>query len=93
MGEKKLKRTLGTDNTFSYDEYSHTGYCLKFISGPELTKDVEPGSWLNSLQFNEGKVQFTFGPSKTLTFVSKEAAEAVRKELEKAVDILTEIAE
>lgn len=91
MGEKKLERTAGIDNTFSFDEYPLKGYSLKFVSGPETTKDVKPGSWLNS--WSEGKVQFTFGPRKTLAFASKEAAEAVRKELEKSVDILTVLAE
>jgi len=58
-----------------------------------MTKDVKPGSWLDSWQNSEGEVRFSFRPQKKLSFGTKEAAVAVQKELEKAVDIITEVAE
>jgi hypothetical protein len=93
MAERKLERSTAIDNGFFLYDYPVEGFSLKFVSGPELTKDVKKGSWLDSWQNSEGKIQFTFGPQKRVAFNSKETAIAVQRELEKAVDIITEVAE
>jgi len=41
------------------------GFCLKFVSGPGLPKDVKPGEWLESWEISGGRITFTFGPRKT----------------------------
>lgn len=93
MGERKLERITVTDNRFFLYGYPLQGFSLKFVSGPDMTKDVKPGSWLDSWQNIEGNVRFNFGPQKSVAFATKEAAIAVQKELEKAVDIITEVGE
>ncbi len=92
MGEIKLERITATDRRFSLDGYPLQGFSLKFISGPEVTKDIKPGSWLEIWEFVDGKIRFGFGPQKNVAFPTKEAVVGVQKELNK-VDIITEVVE
>jgi hypothetical protein len=93
MGERKLERNTVPDNTFRFASYPVAGFSLKFVSGPELTKDVKPGWWLQKWETADGQRRFLFGPDKDLAFTSKDAAVAAKTELEKAVNIITEVAE
>jgi hypothetical protein len=93
MGERKLQRNTVPDNTFRFPSYPVTGFSLKFVSRPELTKDVSPGWWLWKWETAEGQRRFLFGREKDLAFASRDAALAAKHELEKAVDIVTEVAE
>jgi hypothetical protein len=99
MAERKLEVTTKPDNrvffyTYSLAGFGHMeGFSLKFVSGPPMTKDVKPGWWLQHWGMLNGQRQFLFGPEKLLAFVSEQAATAAKEELEKAVDIITELAE
>ena len=93
MGERELERITVPDNTFRFSYSPAIGFSLKFVSGPELTKDLEAGWWLQRWEMIGGQRQFLFGPEKDLAFSSKDAALATKAELEKAVDIITEVAE
>jgi hypothetical protein len=92
MGEAKLERAIRADRRFFLYDYPLQGFSLRFVSGPDLTKEVKPGSWLDTWE-NTEKIRFSFGPKRTLAFRTKEAAVAVQKELDKAVDIITEVVE
>jgi hypothetical protein len=97
MAERKLEVTTKPDNrvffyTFPLPGFGQmAGFYLKFVSGPPLTKDVKPGSWLQHWATVNGKREFLFGPERVLGFASEEAAIAAKEELEKAVDIITEV--
>jgi hypothetical protein len=93
MAERKLETFKEVEHTFRFDEYRLQGCSLKFVSGPELTKNVKPGEWLIRWETNQGKRIFGFGPKKDLAFATREAAIAAKTELEKAVDVITEVAE
>lgn len=98
MAERKLEVTTKPDNRIVFYSYSLTGeliggFSLKFVSGPALTKNIKPGWWLQHWATGNGKREFLFGPEKILAFASEEAATAAKEELEKAVDIITEVAE
>jgi len=93
MSERKLERVTVDDRRLFEYGYHPKGFSLKFVSGPELTKDVKPGSWLDSWEVSEGKTRFSFGPRKNVFFATKEVAIAVQTDLKQAVDIITEIAE
>ena len=93
MGERKLESTTDIDNKFTFDEYPLQGFSLKFVSGPEMTKAVKPGSWLNTWETLDGKRRFNFGLRKTVAFVTKQAAIDAQTELKKAVEVITEVAE
>jgi hypothetical protein len=92
MGDRKLERVSMTDRRFSVCGDLLHGFSLKFVFGPEMTKDVKPGSWLEIWEFTDGKLRFGFGPQKNIVFVTKEAAVGVQKELG-TVGIVTEIVE
>jgi hypothetical protein len=93
MGERNLESIRATDNKFTFDGYPLEGFSLKFVSGPEMTKSVTPGSWLNTWETVDGKRRFNFGPRKTMAFATEQAAIDAQTELKKAVDIITEVAE
>jgi hypothetical protein len=93
MGERKLESITGIDNTYTFDGYPLQGFSLKFVSGPEMTKAVKPGSWLNTWETVDGKRRFNFGPRKTVVFATEQAAIDAQTELKKAVDVVTEVAE
>jgi hypothetical protein len=98
MAERKLEVTTKPDNRIVFYGYSLTGeqmqgFSLKFVSGPTLTKNIKSGWWLQHWATENGQRQFLFGPEKLLAFASKAAATAAKEELEKAVDIITEVAE
>ena len=47
MAERKLESTSVPDNGFRFDAYpSVPGFSLKFVFGPEMTKNVKKGWWL-----------------------------------------------
>lgn len=93
MGERKLESTTAIDNRFFFYAYPLEGFSLKFVSGPDMTKNVKPGSWLDTWETADGKRRFAFGPRKNVAFATKEAAIDAQTELKKAVDIVTEVAE
>ena len=94
MAERKLERYTVRDNRFFLYGYSLLqGFSLTFVSGPEMTKDVKQGSWLDTWETEDGTRTFSFGPRRNLTFGTKEAAVAVKTELERAVEIITEVVE
>jgi hypothetical protein len=93
MGERKLESFSAVDNRFTFDGYPLKGFSLKFVSGPEMTKNVKRGSWLDTWETFEGKRRFGFGPRKTVAFVTEQAAIDAQTELKKAVEIITEVAE
>jgi hypothetical protein len=93
LGERKLERTTVADNRFFLYGYPLQGFSLKFVSGPEMTKDVKPGSWLDTWETIEGKRRFGFGTQRNVALATKEAAIDAKTELEKAVDIITEVVE
>jgi hypothetical protein len=98
MAERKLEVTTKPDNRIVFYSYSLTGefmggFSLKFVSGPPLMKNLKPGWWLQHWAMGNGKREFLFGPEKILAFASEEAATAAKEELEKAVDIIAEVAE
>jgi len=91
MGERKLERITVTDNRFFLYGYPLEGFSLKFVSGPDMTKDVKPGSWLDTWEILDGKRRFGFGSQRNVAFPTEEAAVAAKTELEKAVEIITEV--
>ena len=91
MGETKLECITEPDRRFVLYGYPLQGFSLKFVSGPEMTKDIKPGSLLDTWEIVEGKRRFSFGPQKGVAFSAEEAAMAAKTELEKAVDVITEI--
>ena len=94
MAERKLESTSVPDNGFRFDAYpSVPGFSLKFVFGPEMTKNVKKGWWLYVWDTVDGKRRFAFDHQKVLAFPSKESAVAAKEELEKAVEIITEVAE
>jgi hypothetical protein len=93
LGERKLEMFSGVDNRFFFDGYPLAGFSLKFVSGPEMTKNVKPGSWLDTWEISEGKRKFSFGPRKTTAFASKQSAIDAQTELQRAVEVVTEVAE
>jgi hypothetical protein len=93
MGERKLESFTVPDTRFFMYGYPLQGFSLKFVSGPEMTKAIKPGSWLDTWEIIDGKRRFAFGPQKNLAFATKEAAVDAQTELKKAVDITTEVAE
>jgi hypothetical protein len=93
MGERKLERFTVIDNRFFLYGYPLQGFSLKFVSGPDMTKDVKPGSWLDTWETVDGKRRFGFGPQRNVAFATKEDATAAKTELEKAVEIITEVVE
>jgi hypothetical protein len=93
MAERKLETGCLTDNRFFLYEFPLQGFSLKFVSGPEMTKNVKPGEWLDRWETVEGKRRFAFGPRKNVAFATKEVAIEAQSELQKAVDIITEVAE
>ena len=93
MAERKLESNTVPDNSFRFDSYPLQGFSLKFVSGPEMTKNVKKGWWLHTWETVDGKRRFAFDSQKVLAFPSKEAATAAKEELEKAVEIITEVAE
>lgn len=93
MGERKLERISVTDNRFFLYGYPLQGFSLKFVSGPEMAKDIKRGSWLDTWETIEGKRRFGFGPQRNVAFATKEAAIDAKTELEKAVEIITEVVE
>lgn len=93
MGERKLETTFITDRRFFLYEFPVQGFSLKFASGPEMTKNIKAGDWLDTWETVEGKRRFAFGPRKNVAFATKEAAIEAKTELEKAVSIITEVAE
>jgi hypothetical protein len=99
MAERKLEVTTKTDNRIVFYTYplgdfaGPSGFSLKFVSGPPSTEAFKPGWWLQQWTAEGGKRGFQFGPEKLLAFESKETAIAVKEELQKAVDIITEVTE
>jgi hypothetical protein len=93
MADRTLESRITTYSRFFSYEYPVEGFSLKFASGPGMTKDVKPGEWLESWENYRARLTFSFGPQKTIVFVTKEAAIDVQKELERAVDIITTVAE
>ena len=93
MAEKKLETFTEVDRSFRLYEYPLPGFSLKYISGPEITKNLTSGLWLNRWENTSTKRVFAFGPEKNLVFTTKEAALAAKAELESAVDVITEVAE
>jgi hypothetical protein len=93
MGERKLERISVVDHRFFFYAYPLKGFSLRFVSGPEMTKGIKHGSWLDTWETIDGKRHFGFGPQKNVVFATKEAAIDAKKELEKAVDIITDIEE
>ena len=53
----------------------------------------QPGQWLSWWEIRDGKRVFGFGQHKDIVFSTKEAANEAKAELEKAVDVITEVAE
>jgi hypothetical protein len=98
MAERKLEVITKPDNRIVFYSYSLTGmqmlgFSLKFVSGPALAQNIKPGWWLQHWATGNGKREFLFGPEKVLAFASEEAATAAKEELEKAVEMITEVAE
>ena len=93
MIERELERDTVLDHGFRFYSYPLQGSSLKFVSGPAMTKDIGKGWWLHTWEIVDGKRRFAFDPQKVLAFPSKEAATAAKDELEKAVGIITEVAE
>jgi hypothetical protein len=93
LAERKLESDTVLDNSFRFDSYPLPGFSLRFISGPEMTKNLKKGWWLHTWDTVDGKRRFAFDSQKVLVFPSKEAATAAKEELQKAVDIITEVAE
>lgn len=93
MAERTLSTFTEPDRSFRLYQYPVSGFSLKFVSGPEMTKNVKPGHWLSTWDTRDGKRVFGFGPTKDIVFASKEAATDAKTELEKAVEVITEVAE
>lgn len=93
MGERKLGSTTVRDNRLFLYDCPLQGFSLKFVSGPEMTRNVKQGAWLDTWEIVDGKRRFAFGPRKNLAFGTKEGAIDAQTELKKAVDIITEVAE
>jgi hypothetical protein len=99
MAERKLEVTTKIDSRIFFYTYplgqfaEPLGFSLKFVSGPPSTEALKPGWWLQQWITESGKRGFQFGPEKLLAFESKETAIAVKEELQKAVDIITEVTE
>jgi hypothetical protein len=93
MAERELEKMLDLSWRFRLEGYQLHGFCLKFVSGPDMTKDVQPGSWLDRWETANGKRRFSSGPQPDVAFASKQGAEDAQTELKRAVDIITEIAE
>jgi hypothetical protein len=93
MAEGKLETEYITDRRLFLYEFPLRGFSLKFVSGPEMTKNIKPGEWLDRWEMTEGKRRFAFGPRKNVAFVTKEAAIDAQTELRTFVDVVTEIAE
>ena len=93
MGERKLERIMEPDRRFFLYGYPLQGFSLKFVSGPESAKDIKPGSWLDTWEIVDGKRRFGFGQQRNVAFATKEGAMAAKTELEKAVDVITEVVE
>jgi hypothetical protein len=93
MAERELEKMPDLSMRFRLEGYQLHGFCLKFVSGPDMTKDVQPGSWLDRWETAAGKRRFNFGPQPDVAFASKRAAEDARTELNRAVDIITEVVE
>jgi hypothetical protein len=74
MGERKLETHTEVDRRFFLYEFPLNGFSLRFVSGPEMTKNVCPGEWLDRWETIDGKRRFAFGPRKNVAFASKEAA-------------------
>lgn len=92
MAERKLESQTVVDRRFFFYEYV-PGISLMFISGPEMTKDVKSGAWLDMWELADGKRRFSFGARKVLIFATREAATAAQMELKTAVDIITKVVE
>ncbi len=93
MAERKLETEQIIDHRFFLYEFPLQGFSLKFVSGPEMTRSVKPGEWLDRWETLDGKRRFAFGPRKNVVFVTRDAAIEAQTELKKAVDIITEVAE
>jgi hypothetical protein len=92
MAERKLESQTVVDRRFFFYDYV-PGISLMFVSGPEITRDIKPGAWLDLWAIVDGKRRFTFGPKKVLMFATKEAATAAQMELKTAVDVITKVVE
>ena len=93
MAESKLETFTELDNSLKLYQYGLQGFGLKFVSGPEITKNVKAGDWLSRWDEKNGKRIFGFGPTKDVVFVSKEDADLARDELKKTVGVLVEAVE
>jgi hypothetical protein len=93
MGERKLERILEVDRRFCLYGFPLQGFSLKFISGPDMTKEIKPGSLLDTWEIVDGKRRFGFGSQKSVSFTTKEAAIDARTELKRAVDVIAEVVE
>ena len=93
MGERKLERIFEVDRRFYLYGFPLQGFSLKFVSGPDMTKDIKPGSLLDTWEIVDGKRRFGFGPLKSVSFSTKEAAVDAQTELKRAVDVITEVVE
>jgi hypothetical protein len=97
MAETKLEVTAKLDTRMYFYTYPLTaaaqreGFALKLISAPPSEKQVKPGWWLNHWETADGKRVFDFGPDNPVIFASKDGAIATKEELEKKVDIITEV--
>lgn len=97
MAERKLEVITKLDNSFRFYTYPLTAaehrerFALKLVSAPPSEKPVTPGWWLNHWNTVDGKREFDFGPANPVVFPSKDAAIAKKEEIEKAVDIVTEV--
>jgi hypothetical protein len=69
------------------------GFSLKYVSGPNETKGIKLGSWLDTCTLENGRRQFHFGsfPEKSLVFESREQALAAQTELQSMVGVITEV--
>ena len=92
MGERKLRRITEIGRRLYLLDYPVHGLGLKFVSGPEETKDIKLGSWLENWEVRDGKRVFGFGTNKGVIFSTLEDATAVQEQLKSAVDVITEIA-
>jgi hypothetical protein len=91
MSERKLSTFTEVDNSVRFYRYPVDGFSLKFVSGPEMTKNVQPGHWLIKWEMRNGNRIFGFGPERDVIFVSREAAKEAQDELKNAVEVVTEV--
>ena len=54
MAERRLESNTVTDNSFRFDNYPLPGFSLKFVSGPEMTKNLKKGWWLHTWETVDG---------------------------------------